>query len=38
MFLDVGESLVGLHCMSPLDACTYMGVDSGENTLQVVND
>jgi len=32
---DAGESLVGLHCMSPLDACTYMGVDSGENILQI---
>ena len=38
VFVDVGESLVGLHCMSPLDACTYMGVDSWENTLQVVID
>lgn len=31
----VSESLLKLHCMSPLDGCTYMGVDSGEEPLQI---
>jgi hypothetical protein len=31
----VAEALLKLHCLSPIDGCTYLGVDSGEPTLQV---
>ncbi len=32
---QVGEALLKLHCFSPIDGCTYLGVDSGEPALQV---
>jgi len=31
----VAESLLKLNCMSPVDGCTYMGADSGEDSLQM---
>jgi hypothetical protein len=31
----VAEALLKLHCFSPIDGCTYLGVDSGEPALQV---
>lgn len=31
----VAEVLLKLHCLSPIDGCTYLGVDSGESLLQV---
>jgi hypothetical protein len=32
----VAEALLKLHCLSPIDGCTYLGVDSGESSLQVI--
>lgn len=29
------ETLLSFHTMSPLDACTYLGVDSGSKAIQV---
>jgi len=31
----VAESLLKLNCLSPVDGCTYMGADSGEDSLQM---
>ena len=31
----VAETLVKLHCLTPLDGCTYMGADSGEISLKI---
>ncbi|XP_037280883.2 L-fucose kinase-like [Rhipicephalus microplus] len=32
---ELAESLLALHTMSPLDCCTYMGVDSGAEPMQM---
>lgn len=32
---QVAESLLALHAKSPLDSCTYIGVDSGAEPMQV---
>lgn len=32
---ELAESLLALHSMSPLDCCTYMGVDSGAEPMQM---
>lgn len=32
---SVAESLLSLHALSPLDSCTYMGLDSGADPIQV---
>ena len=31
----VAESLLKLHCLSPIDGCTYMGADSGEESIRM---
>ena len=32
---NVSESLLKLHCLSPIDGCTYMGADSGEESIRM---
>lgn len=32
---ELAESLLALHSMSPLDCCTYLGVDSGAEPVQM---
>ncbi len=32
---DICEKLLSFHTMPPLDACTYMGLDSGAPPLEV---
>lgn len=32
---ELAESLLALHSVSPLDCCTYMGVDSGAEPMQM---
>ena len=32
---NVAESLIKLYSLSPIDGCTYMGADSGEDSLQM---
>ncbi|XP_075530473.1 L-fucose kinase-like isoform X1 [Dermacentor variabilis] len=32
---ELAESLLALHSISPLDCCTYMGVDSGAEPMQM---
>lgn len=36
--METAEHLLATHVSPPLDACTYMGLDSGARPVQVTED